>query len=202
LSTGNHQRYHESLDNVRPAAAYWGRQEQILAERKKIKQLTLSQRRKSGPPQWSYFSARPKCLKPSLLFSPTYVHFWLTTYTTNPQEAFSLSLFIRNNQFNGFNTRTYVKDLAAHILFTGEYNSETNLILEADMPLFQVTVIREAGPDAIGNDALDYAEDHLRIQALTEQEAHLMADFICCLPFNGQVRRTYIQHIEHFDERH
>jgi putative transposase len=43
----NHQRYHESLDNVRPADAYWGRQEQILAERQKTKQLTLSQRRKS-----------------------------------------------------------------------------------------------------------------------------------------------------------
>lgn len=43
----NHQRYHESLENVRPADAYWGRQEQILADRQKIKQLTMSQRRKS-----------------------------------------------------------------------------------------------------------------------------------------------------------
>jgi transposase InsO family protein/transposase-like protein len=43
----NHQRYHESLDNVRPADAYWGRQDQILAQRQKIKQLTMSQRRKS-----------------------------------------------------------------------------------------------------------------------------------------------------------
>jgi transposase InsO family protein len=43
----NHQRYHESLDNVRPADAYWGRQEQIVAERKKIKQLTMAHRRKS-----------------------------------------------------------------------------------------------------------------------------------------------------------
>ena len=43
----NHQRYHESLDNVRPADAYWGRQDQILAQRQKTKQLTLSQRRKN-----------------------------------------------------------------------------------------------------------------------------------------------------------
>ncbi len=43
----NNQRYHESLDNVRPADAYWGRQDQIVAERKKIKQLTMDQRRKS-----------------------------------------------------------------------------------------------------------------------------------------------------------
>ena len=43
----NHQRYHESIDNVRPADAYWGRQAQIVAERKKIKQRTMAQRRKS-----------------------------------------------------------------------------------------------------------------------------------------------------------
>lgn len=43
----NHQRYHESLENVRPADAYWGRQEQIVAERKKIKLQTMAQRRKS-----------------------------------------------------------------------------------------------------------------------------------------------------------
>ena len=43
----NHQRYHESLENVRPADAYWGRQEHIVAERQKIKQQTMAQRRKS-----------------------------------------------------------------------------------------------------------------------------------------------------------
>lgn len=43
----NHQRYHESLDNVTPADAYWGRQEQILADRQKIKQLSMISRRKS-----------------------------------------------------------------------------------------------------------------------------------------------------------
>ncbi|WP_442922080.1 IS3 family transposase [Microcoleus sp. ARI1-A3] len=43
----NHQRYHESLDNVRPADAYWGRQDQILADRQKTKQLTMVQRRKN-----------------------------------------------------------------------------------------------------------------------------------------------------------
>ncbi|WP_461117896.1 transposase [Spirosoma jeollabukense] len=43
----NHQRYHESLDNVRPADAYWGRQDQILTQRKQIKQLTMLKRRKN-----------------------------------------------------------------------------------------------------------------------------------------------------------
>ncbi|MVM32502.1 transposase [Spirosoma sp. HMF4905] len=43
----NHQRYHESLDNVRPADAYWVHQDQILAERQKTKQLSMLKRRKS-----------------------------------------------------------------------------------------------------------------------------------------------------------
>ncbi|GAB3961812.1 hypothetical protein GCM10028805_61600 [Spirosoma harenae] len=43
----NHLQYHELLDNVLPADEYWGRQDQIVAERKKIKQLSMVQRRKS-----------------------------------------------------------------------------------------------------------------------------------------------------------
>ena len=42
----NHQRYHESLDNVTPADVYYGRQEEILKRRELVKQKTISQRRK------------------------------------------------------------------------------------------------------------------------------------------------------------
>jgi putative transposase len=41
----NHQRYHESLDNLTPADVYFGRGEAILLERKRIKRQTLSRRR-------------------------------------------------------------------------------------------------------------------------------------------------------------
>lgn len=41
----NHHRYHESLDNVTPADVYFGKREQILKRREKIKQQTLKQRR-------------------------------------------------------------------------------------------------------------------------------------------------------------
>jgi len=42
----NHQRYHESLNNVTPADVYFGKREQILKRREKIKQQTLQQRRR------------------------------------------------------------------------------------------------------------------------------------------------------------
>ena len=42
----NYERYHESLDNVTPADVYFGKREQILKRREKIKHKTLKQRRR------------------------------------------------------------------------------------------------------------------------------------------------------------
>jgi putative transposase len=41
----NHERYHESLDNVTPADVYEGRRNEILDQRAIVKQRTLSQRK-------------------------------------------------------------------------------------------------------------------------------------------------------------
>ena len=41
----NHQRYHESLKNVTPADAYFGRAETIIKQRERIKRKTIEQRR-------------------------------------------------------------------------------------------------------------------------------------------------------------
>jgi putative transposase len=41
----NHQRYHESLNNVMPADVYFGRAKSIIRERAKIKKLTFQKRR-------------------------------------------------------------------------------------------------------------------------------------------------------------
>ena len=41
----NHQRYHESLNNVTPADAYFGRDKAILKQRERIKQKTFKSRR-------------------------------------------------------------------------------------------------------------------------------------------------------------
>ena len=41
----NHRRYHESLENVTPADVYFGRGQEILLERARIKRNTITQRR-------------------------------------------------------------------------------------------------------------------------------------------------------------
>ncbi len=43
----NHERYHESLNNLTPADVYYDRQQQRLEALKKTKQLTMLQRRKN-----------------------------------------------------------------------------------------------------------------------------------------------------------
>ena len=42
----NHERYHESLENLTPADVYYGRGEKILNWRAKIKKQTLAERRR------------------------------------------------------------------------------------------------------------------------------------------------------------
>lgn len=41
----NHQRYHESINNLTPADVYFGRGQTILLERERIKRNTIQQRR-------------------------------------------------------------------------------------------------------------------------------------------------------------
>ena len=45
ISHYNHCRYHESLQNLTPADVYFGRGDEILQQRERIKQTTISQRR-------------------------------------------------------------------------------------------------------------------------------------------------------------
>ncbi len=45
----NHQRYHESLSNVTPADAYFGRAEAIIKQRERTKRKTIEHRRLWAP---------------------------------------------------------------------------------------------------------------------------------------------------------
>lgn len=43
----NYQRYHEAIDNVTPAQKYYGKAQQVIERRKKIKTETVKNRRKA-----------------------------------------------------------------------------------------------------------------------------------------------------------
>ncbi len=47
----NNRRYHEALGNLTPADMYFGRAQEALTRRAKIKEATLAARRQQGPPQ-------------------------------------------------------------------------------------------------------------------------------------------------------
>ena len=42
----NHERYHESLKNLTPADVFYGRRQEVLDQREKIKLATLAMRKK------------------------------------------------------------------------------------------------------------------------------------------------------------
>jgi transposase InsO family protein len=46
VSYYNHERYHESLNNLTPADVYYGRGDKILEQRKHIKRATMAMRRR------------------------------------------------------------------------------------------------------------------------------------------------------------
>ena len=71
----NHKRYHDSLNSLTPAEAYFARGDAILRGRERIKFQTIQQRRllqHSGPPNVNHqmgqvlrYLSRPLCLKAS-----------------------------------------------------------------------------------------------------------------------------------------
>ncbi len=67
---------------------------------------------------------------------------------------------------------------------------------------FEVKVIREAGTDGAGGPFLSRAEETILITAASRQEAYQKSRFASKLKFMGQHRRTFIDGIEHFDERY
>lgn len=62
----NHERYHESLDNVTPADVFYGRGEEMLNQRELIKQNTLAVRRQIHYDEQKVNQITNRCTKVSL----------------------------------------------------------------------------------------------------------------------------------------
>lgn len=64
-----------------------------------------------------------------------------------------------------------------------------------------VKVIREPGPEPITGNFYGRAEEDLEIEAPTITAAYRKSQILSTLCFRGQLRRTYINGTEYFDER-
>jgi len=68
--------------------------------------------------------------------------------------------------------------------------------------IYAVRVVREAAPDPITGKFYEYAEQTFDVEADSPQGAYKVANWVCTLHFSGQLRRTFINGAEHFDERY
>lgn len=74
--------------------------------------------------------------------------------------------------------------------------------MQAVPQTYIVRVVREAGPNPISGKFYEYAEQTFNVKANSPQDAYKLANRICTLHFCGQLRRTFINGMEHFDERY
>ncbi len=74
------------------------------------------------------------------------------------------------------------------------------MLLYSGMKTFNIKVVREAGTGPLG-DYLEAASEEFQVEAKNEQEAYKQSMLLCSLKFRGQLRRTFINGVEHFDAR-
>lgn len=68
--------------------------------------------------------------------------------------------------------------------------------------VFKVRVVREEGPSPVTGEVYPYEEEELKIEATSPQMAFEISMMISKIKFRGQLRRTFINGEEYFDERH
>ncbi len=74
----NHQRYHESINNVTPADVYFGRDKAILKQREKIKRKTREARR---------LHHRQQAAQPNETDEPNSLVVWSANGPKNPDDG-------------------------------------------------------------------------------------------------------------------
>jgi hypothetical protein len=67
---------------------------------------------------------------------------------------------------------------------------------------YHVKVVREAGPNPITGECWPYEEQEMNIDAISRQAAFVISELMHTLTFRGQLRRTFIDGEEYFDERY
>jgi hypothetical protein len=70
------------------------------------------------------------------------------------------------------------------------------------MNTYNVKIIREAGGNPFTGQVVGYAEQSFEIDAIDIKAAYSLSYLVCTLKFSGQIRRTFINGEEYFNERY
>lgn len=65
---------------------------------------------------------------------------------------------------------------------------------------YRVKIVREAGSGPVSGQFYNYAEQEMDIDATTPKNAYQVSLLACEIPFRGQIRRTFIDGEEYFNE--
>ena len=67
---------------------------------------------------------------------------------------------------------------------------------------YYIKVVRESGENPLTGQYMNYGEQSFEVDAISIKAAYSLSHLICTLPFKGQLRRTFIDGEEYFDERY
>lgn len=73
--------------------------------------------------------------------------------------------------------------------------------MEPIIKTYSVKVIREAGENPLTGQYISYDEQAFNLEATSIRSAYSLSRSVCTLQFTGQLRRTFVNGEEYFDER-
>lgn len=72
--------------------------------------------------------------------------------------------------------------------------------MEPIVKAYNVKVVREPGANPLTGQLIGYDEQTFEVDATSVQAAYSLSHLVCTLRFSGQLRRTFIDGEEYFDE--
>ncbi|GAB3550957.1 hypothetical protein [Spirosoma fluminis] len=74
--------------------------------------------------------------------------------------------------------------------------------MEPIVKTYTIKVIRVAGHEPNTGKYFEYAEQEFAVDAASQRSAYELSHLVCEIPFRGQIRRTFINGEEYFDEKY
>ncbi|MFD2574632.1 hypothetical protein ACFSUS_28630 [Spirosoma soli] len=74
--------------------------------------------------------------------------------------------------------------------------------MEPIVKTYSVKVVREPGENPLTGQPMEYDEQSFEVDATSVKAAYFLSHLVCTLRFSGQLRRTFINGQEYFDERY